>query len=325
MILALIDHDRGEPNEASLEMLGVARQLARKQGQPLEAVLVGKESRSGAGALPRYGAAVIHLVRHERLVDYAPEAWAASLAQLVHSKNPAAVVAPGTERGSEVMAHLAAKLDQPLAANCTEVEPGSPYEVTRYRWGSSILEEARLKGEPALLTIAPHAVAAEEVQTEARPTIEEFEPSLDEGHLRVKVTARQETEQEGVSLQDARVVIGGGRGVGGAEGFEMLEALAQRLGGAVGGSRVATNNGWRPHSDQIGLTGNHIAPDLYIACGISGAVQHMVGVKGAKRILVINKDEEAPILSKADYAVIGDLQEVIPALTEAVKQEQEPG
>jgi electron transfer flavoprotein alpha subunit len=149
-----------------------------------------------------------------------------------------------------------------------------------------------------------------------------FTPILDDKMFRVRVTEHIEKIGEKVSLAEAHVVIGGGRGVGSAEGFTILEELADLLGGAVGGSRVATNQGWRPHSDQIGQTGTRIAPDLYIACGISGAIQHMVGCKGAKHILVINQDREAPILERADYGVIGDLHEIIPALINELRKEK---
>jgi electron transfer flavoprotein alpha subunit len=185
-------------------------------------------------------------------------------------------------------------------------------QLTRQRWGGSLLEEARLTGTPKLLTVAPHAVAAQPAGITT--TTEEFTPSLADEHFVVRVSGRERPTAGTVRLDTARVVVGGGRGVGSKEGFELLEELANLLGGAVGGSRVVTNLGWRPHSDQVGQTGARIAPDLYVACGISGAIQHIVGCKGAKRILVINKDEHAPIVARADWAVIGDLHEIVPAI-----------
>ncbi len=229
-------------------------------------------------------------------------------------------MAAGTDRGNELMAHIAARTHLPMAANCIEVRPGEPYRITRLRWGGSLLEEATLEGKPNLLTVAPHMVAAEQVDSGQEPILEEFTPSLQEQDFRVRVKELETTLEDRISLTDARVVIGGGRGVGSAEGFGVLKELADVLGGAVGGSRVATNNGWRPHSDQIGQTGNRIAPDLYIACGISGAIQHMVGCKGAKHILAINTDRDAPMVSKADYAVIGDLHEIVPALSAEIRK-----
>jgi electron transfer flavoprotein alpha subunit len=240
---------------------------------------------------------------------YAPGAWAAAIEQLVARHSPDAVVAAASERGQEAMAHAAARLDLPLAANCVWAEPGDPWRVVRQRWGGSLLEEATLSGPVKLVTVAQHVVDA------ADPVpVEPFAPELSEADLVVRVVRREEPPPGTVSLTDARVVVGGGRGVGSAEGFEILEELAGLLGGAVGGSRVVTNLGWRAHSDQVGQTGARIAPDLYIACGISGAIQHIVGCKGAKKILAINKDPHAPMLARSDYAVVGDLHEVVAAV-----------
>jgi electron transfer flavoprotein alpha subunit len=243
--------------------------------------------------------------------EYAPEAWAQALAEL----EPELLVAGGTDRGHEVMAHVAARFDAPLAANCVDVRvEGDVFVLTRQRWGGSLLEEALLSGTPKLLTIAPHVVAAEDRPADVR----ELTPAL-EG-ARVRIARRDEPEAGTVRLDTARVVVGGGRGVGSAEGFAVLEELAALLGGAVGGSRVVTNLGWRPHSDQVGQTGARIAPELYIACGISGAIQHIVGCKAAKRILVVNKDKDAPIVARADYAVIGDLHEILPAIVAELRK-----
>jgi electron transfer flavoprotein alpha subunit len=177
-----------------------------------------------------------------------------------------------------------------------------------------------LHGDVKLLTVAPHAVRREEGPAAGEWSVEEFSPNLQDADFRVQV-ARQEARPAGsVSLPEARVVVGGGRGVGSPEGFGPLEELAKLLGGVVGCSRVVTSLGWRPHTDQVGQTGVRIAPDVYIACGISGAIQHMVGAKGAKRILVVNTDPQAPILAHADYAIIGDVQQVVPALVSAIKE-----
>jgi electron transfer flavoprotein alpha subunit len=212
-----------------------------------------------------------------------------------------------------VLAHVAARVDAPLAANVVDAQQdGDVLRLTRQRWGGSLLEEARLSGRPKLLTVAPHAADAEAIGIETK--VEDITPTLGDEHFRVRVSRREEPTAGAIRLDTARVVVGGGRGVGSKEGFELLEELAGLLGGAVGGSRVVTNLGWRPHSDQVGQTGARIAPDLYIACGVSGAIQHIVGCKGAKRILVINKDQNAPIVARADWAVIGDLHEIVPAI-----------
>jgi len=320
MILGLIEHDRGTLEETSLQMLTFARDAAARMEMPFVPVLMGDSARPLTETLQSYGVTSAVLVQHEGLEDYAPVAWAASLIQIMEKKQPRMVLAPGTDRGNEVMAHVAARVGLPMASNCSEVRPGDPFEVTRLRWGSTLLEEAVLRGEPKLVTVAPLVVVPEEAPAVEAPVLEAFSPELQEADLLVRVVRREEAVTEGITLKTAPVVIGGGRGVGSAEGYSVLEELAGLVGGAVGGSRIATNNGWRPHSDQIGLTGSRIAPDLYIACGISGAIQHLVGCKGAKRILVINNDPEAPFFSKADYGVVGDLHEVLHAIIEELKR-----
>ena len=248
---------------------------------------------------------------------YAPAAWAQTLIDLVAQRSASALVAPGTDRGNEVLAHVAAKLDQPLAANCLSVTPGDPATVTRMRWGGSLLEEATITGAPLLLTSAPHAVAGQpiaEVETVA------LSPSVSDADRVVAVSERIPASTSGVSLADADVVVSGGRGVGSAEGFSVIEELAALLGGAVGCSRAVTSAGWRPHTDQVGQTGTKVSPDIYIACGISGATQHMAGCKGAKRLLAINPDAEASIFASADYAVIGDLHEIVPAISAEIRK-----
>jgi electron transfer flavoprotein alpha subunit len=248
---------------------------------------------------------------------YAPAAWARTLADEIERRGATAVVAPGSDRGNEVLAHVAALLDLPMAANCTSVTPGDPAGVTRIRWGGSLLEEARVHGLPLLLTSAPHAVAAAPIA--AVETVQVSQGALDQPTT-VKVSERKQASTAGVSLADADVVVSGGRGVGSAEGFDMIEELAQLLGGAVGCSRAVTSAGWRPHTDQVGQTGTKISPELYIACGISGATQHMAGCKGAKKLLAINEDAEASIFASADYAVIGDLREIVPAISAEIRK-----
>jgi electron transfer flavoprotein alpha subunit len=208
-----------------------------------------------------------------------------------------------------------------MAANVVEVTPGDSWRIVRQRWAGSLLEDAALDAPLRVLSVAPHAVAVDVAASNApAPTVTRFEPELEAADLVARVIGREERASSGVSLGDAKVVVGGGRGVGSAAGFEQLQELATLLGGAVGGSRVVTSLGWRPHSDQIGQTGLRIAPDLYIACGISGAIQHIVGCKAAKRILAINTDPESPIMAIADYAVIGDLASVVPAISAEIER-----
>jgi len=320
VIVGLVEHDGGVTSELSLQMLTLGRRLADRLGVSLTALVVGAEARRAVDGLAAYGVSAVHLAGDDWLDRYAPAAWAACVVDLIARAHPSAVLAAGTDLGNEVMAHVGARMGLPVAANCTEVGPGDAYLVTRLRWGGSLLEDARLHGDVKLLHVVPHALQAEEGPTAGGWSVEEFSPALRDKDFRVQV-ARQEGRPPGkVSLPEARVVVGGGRGVGSPQGFGPLEELAELLGGVVGCSRVVTSLGWRPHTDQVGQTGVRIAPDVYIACGISGAIQHMVGAKGAKRILVVNTDTQAPILAHADYAIIGDVQQVVPALVSAIRE-----
>jgi electron transfer flavoprotein alpha subunit len=246
---------------------------------------------------------------------YSPDGWATALAKTTQERGPAVVVGPGTDRGNEVLAHVAAWLDLPFAANCTKATAGDPLTLTRVRWGGSLLEDAKLHGAPALLTVAPHAVAADPAAAEAEIELVAAPPTA-----KARVSEHAATVTAGVSLADADVVVSGGRGVGSAEGFAVIEELAELLGAAVGCSRAVTSAGWRPHTDQVGQTGTKISPSLYVACGISGATQHMAGCKGAKKLMAINPDREASIFASADYAVFGDLHEVVPAISAEIRR-----
>jgi len=319
-VLVLVEHDGGAADDLSRQAATLARGYAEAAGAGLEAVLIGPGGADAAAGLGELGVAKAHVAEHDGLGQFAPQAWGRVIADLVAGHAPAAVVAPGSERAAEVMAHAAAIADLPFAANCISAAPGDPAAVTRVRWGGSLLEEARLHGATKLLTVAAHAVEATPAAAAAQTEVAAFAPELSDADLAARVVERAQTDTGGgVSLADAKVVVSGGRGAGSAEGFAAIEELAGLLGGAVGCSRAVTIAGWRPHTDQVGQTGTKIAPEIYIPCGISGATQHMAGCKGAKRILAINTDPDAPMIANADYAVIGDLHEVVPAVVAALK------
>jgi electron transfer flavoprotein alpha subunit len=313
--LVLVEYTDAEPDRLSLEAVSAAASL----GDSVEAVVVGRWSNAMAGVLVGR-VEKVHVIDDPRLTAFAPAAWAASIVQLAAARSASTVIAAGSDRGNEVMAHVGARMDLPMAANVTEILGGSPLRLVRQRWAGSLLEESTLDAPTKLLTIAPHAVAVADAAAGSAPPVETFAPELTDADLAVAVARRLEPDRTGVSLADARVVVGGGRGVGSAEAFSELEELAALLGAAVGVSRVVTSQGWRPHSMQVGQTGLRIAPDLYVACGISGAIQHIVGARAAKRILAINTDAEAPIMAVADYAVIGDLHQVVPAISAEVRR-----
>jgi electron transfer flavoprotein alpha subunit len=284
------------------------------------AVVFGGVGSVPVGDLSAYGVTDAYAVDSAQLGGYAPQAWARALAGLAAELSAGAVVAAGTDHGGEVMAHLGAITGLPVAANCVsaEVAGAGTFRLVRHRWAGSLLEDALLDGAPALLTVAVDAVAAAEAGVPVTTGVHAYQPELAEADLVVRAAESAE-RSAGVSLATARVVVGGGRGVGGPDGFGVLEELAELLGGVLGVSRVVTSEGWRPHKQQVGQTGTRISPELYLACGISGAIQHMAGCLSAKHIVAVNTDPDAPIIGHADYAVVGDLNQVIPALVAAIR------
>ena len=333
-VLCLVELDGAGAADASLRALSFARSVAGSGGG-LAAVVFGDvaaltggasqgEARAGGApageTLAAYGVTDLYVVEPGQVAGYAPVAWARVLAGLIGPAGAGAVLAAGTDRGSEVMAHLGALTGLPMAANCVSATLSGPatWQIVRQRWAGLLLEDAVLEASPALATVATDTVAPTPADTSAALTIHVHQPGLEDGDLAVRAT-ESAAQSGGVSLANARVVVGGGRGVGGPEGFAPLEELAGLLGGVVGVSRVVTSEGWRPHKQQVGQTGTKITPELYLACGISGAIQHIAGCASAKHIVAVNSDAGAPILGHAEYAVIGDLHEVIPALVAAIK------
>ncbi len=350
-VLCLVERDGDGAADASLRALTFSRDLVASSGpadsgaepigsgaaadgsaapgspgESLAAVVFGPVAAVPADALAAAGVTAAYAVEPDGLTGYAPLAWARAIAELIEASSASAVVAAATDHGNEVLAHLAAITDLPMAANCASAAraPDGSYQLVRHRWAGSLLEDAVLDASPALLTVAVDAVAATPAAVPAEIAVHAFRPDLAGGDLAVSATESAE-RTGGVSLATARVVVGGGRGVGGPEGFGALEELAGLLGGALGVSRVVTSQGWRPHKQQVGQTGTRISPELYLACGISGAIQHMAGCLSAKHIVAVNTDPDAPIISHADYAVIGDLNQVIPALVTALRARADRG
>lgn len=317
----------GVPTDVSAQALALARSLTRAHpsAEAQHAVCASCNVQLALDVVGAQGVTVVHAATDPVFTTFAPLALARAVVAAAERSGATVIVGPGTEPGNEVLAHVAAILDVPFAANCVSgslarVSPeGQSLVVTRVRWGGSLLEEARVHGAPVVLSVQPHAVPAATVG-ETTATIEPLEVTLSDADRAIRVTDRVEAAAGGLSLADAKVVVTGGRGVGSAEGFAPLEELAGLLGAAVGCSRAVTIAGWRPHTDQVGQTGTKVAPDLYVACGVSGATQHMAGCKGAKKILAVNTDREAPILASADYAVIGDLHEILPAIAAELRR-----
>ncbi len=324
MIAVLVETDSTGASLVTLEALTFARSLAERSGLgPVHALVVGPVDEPLLAQLADQGVALVHQALDERLTAYAAAAWAAALAQVVLEVAAAAVLAAGTPLGNEVLAHLATRLDVAMAANVLAVEEVRPLMVTRQVVGGAALEEMRLEDGVAVFTLAGHACDPESVAEPTTPRVSPFSPTLVASDFRAQVARTEHgVADSSGALTKARVVVGAGRGAGGPGGFADLLELTELLGGALGVSRVVTSLGWRPHHEQVGQTGSQIAPELYIACGISGAIQHWAGCQNSKTVLAINTDADAPMVTRAHYAVIGDLHEIVPAINAEIRRRQ---
>lgn len=326
MIVVLVETDATGAVEVSLETIAFARSLAAAGGGiPIDAVVIGDlpcNASELSAQLAAYGVRDVYHATGEAFSAFGGASWAAAVQAVRDTTGAVVVTAAGTQRGGEVLAHVAARSGVAMAANVVAFGGLAPFTVSRQVVGGSVVEEMVLDQRPSIFTVAGHAVAAEPAAAPADGRMVPITPSVDAADLvaRVVSTAEPEPDLSG-SLKSARVVVAAGRGAGSADGFGEVVALAEALDGAsIGVSRVVTSLGWRPHHEQIGQTGSRVSPDLYLACGISGAIQHWAGMSSSKTILAINTDEEAPMVSKAHYAVIGDMHEILPAINEEIRK-----
>jgi electron transfer flavoprotein alpha subunit len=325
MILVLVETDASGAVEVSRETVTFARELsAAGGGVPIDAVVVG-EVAGGVDALVdqlgAYGVRGVHHVAGDAFAAYAGAAWASAVQSVLAVTKSVVVTAAGTPRGGEVLAHLAARTGVAMAANVVSFGGLAPFVVTRQVVGGAALEEMRLDERPAVFTVAGHAVEATPAAERVDAALVETRPEVAAADLVARVVSAEPAAPDlSGGLRSARVVVGAGRGAGSSDGFADLLELTELVGGSLGVSRVVTSLGWRPHHEQVGQTGSRISPDLYIPCGISGAIQHWAGCSSAKNILAINTDAEAPMVTKATYAVIGDLHEVVPAINAEIRR-----
>ena len=320
-MVCFLEHDAEGVLEVSLRALTFARALSAPSGRVLVGAILGAVSPAARDQLSACGVSDAFELTLAGLDGYAPAGWARALLDLIETWGADALVAAGTDRGNEVMAHVGAISGLPMVANCLYAtwRDTRSINLSRQRWAGSLIEDAVLEGVPVLLTVAPDGVVAEPSPTTVATTLHQHRVVSTDADRRVRVNDWT-SRGGGVALADARVVVGGGRGVGSEEGFAALDELADLLGGAVGVSRAVTSAGWRPHAQQVGQTGTKISPELYLVCGISGATQHLAGCRGAKRVVAINTDPDAPILSRADFAIVGDIAEIVPALVAVIRE-----
>jgi electron transfer flavoprotein alpha subunit len=310
----LAEAPEGRLKRVTLEVASAARSMAGSE--PVVGVVAGH----GAGAVADRLAAVVDevlLIDDRRLEPASTEAVARVLAELARERAPAAILGGATFRGRDLAARLAAELDLDLVQDAVSVQrsPGGAWTAERPVYAGKALATVEVEATPAIITLRPNSFPAAEPGPRGSVT------AITPGDVRpgAVVAAIEASKSARPDVAEADVIVSGGRGMGGPEHFHLIEDLADALGAAVGASRAVVDAGWRPHSEQVGQTGKTVSPTLYVACGISGAVQHLAGMKTSKVIVAINKDADAPIFAVADYGIVGDIFEVVPALTRAVR------
>jgi electron transfer flavoprotein alpha subunit len=311
-ILVLAEHSGESVKKVTTELLT----LARRFGEP-SVVWAGPGADAGRERLAEFGAETVYVAGGEEFDDYVVAPKAELLAALVAEKSPAAVLVASTAEGREVGGRLAVKTGSGLITDAVDLGEGLVAEQSIF--GGAIIVQSRVRAGTPIVAVRPNAVAPEPAPGAAR--LENVTAGVSDVAKGARVTERvEQARSERPELTEASIVVSGGRGVGSAENFALIEKLADSLGAAVGASRAATDAGWYPHQFQVGQTGKTVSPQLYLAVGISGAIQHRAGMQTSKTIMVINKDAEAPIFELADFGVVGDLFQVVPQLTEEIQQ-----
>jgi electron transfer flavoprotein alpha subunit len=316
-ILVLAEHSDGSVKKVTTELLT----LARRFGEP-SVVWVGAGAEGAQPRLAEFGAATVYVAGDAELDDYVVAPKAELLASLVGSKSPAAVLVASTAEGREIAGRLAVKTGSGVLTDAVGLDEGLVAEQSIF--GGAIVVQSRVRTGTPIVAVRPNAIAPEPAPSPGGAQLENVTVEVSDVAKSARILERVVQERgERPELTEASVVVSGGRGVGNAENFALIEKLADSLGAAVGASRAATDAGWYPHQFQVGQTGKTVSPQLYVAVGISGAIQHRAGMQTSKTIMVINKDPEAPIFELADFGVVGDLFQVVPQLTEEIEKRAE--
>lgn len=320
-VLVLAEQRDGAFRKVAYEVVSEGRRLADQLSTELAAVVIGSGIEGIAPTLGKYGADRVLVADEDAFKFYSAEGYTRVLAEIINTKGPSIVLLPASALGKDLAPKLAARLKLGLASECTQlfITEGR-LEAKRPVYAGKAFIRVRFETEPQLATLRPNVFPIKELDQPKSPSIEKVETGVSPTDLGAIVKEIIPAPGGRVDLSEADVVVSGGRGMKGPENFKLLEELADLLGGAVGASRAAVDAGWRPHSDQVGQTGKVVTPSLYIACGISGAIQHLAGMSSSKCIVAINKDPDAPIFQRADYGIVGDLFEVVPALIEEIKK-----
>jgi electron transfer flavoprotein alpha subunit len=306
----------GQIRKVTLELVSEARRVADQLGSSVAALLLGQNIEDKAASLGNYGADKVYLADDQKLAVYTTDAYAAVIGELVKTHQPAMLLMGASVQGKDLSARLSARLGVGLAMDCTAIQlTNGNLIATRPMYGGKVFAEVSLEGNtPQMVVARPNVLKVSEPNPSRTAQVEKVAVSLDDSILKTKVIDVLADESGKIDLTEAEIIVSGGRGMKEAANFKILEDLAQVLGATVGASRSAVDAGWRSHTDQVGQTGKVVTPNLYIACGISGAIQHLAGMSSSKVIVAINKDPDAPIFQKADYGIVGDLFEFVPLL-----------
>ena len=312
----------GEIRKITYEIVSEGRRLADALGQELTVILLGSNIKGTAAELGQYGADKVLVADDSRLEPYTTDAYVSVISELVKANDPQILILGASVQGKDLSARLAARLDVGMAQDCTvfAIEDGNLVATRPIYAGKAYAKVTFENSLPQMAAARPKVMSISEPDTSRSAEVVDASFTLDDGDLKTKVVDVAEDASGKVDLTEADKIVSGGRGMKGPENYKILEELADLIGASVGASRSAVDAGWRPHSDQVGQTGKVVSPNLYVACGISGAIQHLAGMSTSKVIVAINKDEDAPIFQKADYGVVADLFDVVPALTEEVKK-----
>ncbi|HBV68187.1 MAG TPA: electron transfer flavoprotein subunit alpha [Clostridiales bacterium] len=314
----------GKVHPVTIELIGEGRKLADKINKKLVVVVAGNEVKDVAEKLLRFGVDKVLYIEHELLKDFNTEGYAITMSALIKERKPEIVLLGATSIGRDIGPRIAAKTGTGLTADCTKLEideTDGKLMQTRPAFGGNLMATIICpNNRPQMSTVRPGVMAKAEHVEKVTGEVEVIAPSLKEEDLRVKLVEKKDSGKKRVNLIDAKVVVSGGRGLKEASGFKLMQELADGLGGEVGSSRAAVDAGWIESTHQVGQTGTTVRPDLYVACGISGAIQHQAGMHESKYIIAINKDKNAPIFEICDFGIVGDLFEIIPAMIEAVKE-----
>jgi electron transfer flavoprotein alpha subunit len=321
-VMTIAEQRDGEIRKISYEIVSEGRRLADALGQNVTTLLLGSNIKDKAAPLGHYGADKVLVADDPRLETYTTDAYAAVIADLVKANDPAILLLGASVQGKDLAARLSARLGVGVAQDCTafSIEDGNLAAIRPIYAGKAYAKVTFNESWPQMASARPNVMAMNEPDASRAAEVVEASFSLDDSLLKTKVTDVAKDESGKVDLTEAEKIVSGGRGMKGPEHYQILEELADVIGASVGASRSAVDAGWRPHTDQVGQTGKVVSPNLYIACGISGAIQHLAGMSTSKVIVAINKDPDAPIFQRADYGVVDDLFKIVPALTEEAKK-----